>query len=141
LGIVASFVVPRMSRGAAGGAGAGGGPDKVLVGRLKALRQAIAAYTDEHRGHTPDPDRIVAQLTGYTDWAGRTSPAKTSRHTFGPYIREIPPLPVGSKRGRSTIGLPTDPGTAWTYDSTMGRIRANTLAGECDSAGRAYASY
>jgi hypothetical protein len=50
-------------------------------------------------------------------------------------------MPVGVKKGSNTIGLPTEPATAWTYDSTMGRIRANTLAAEHDSAGRAYASY
>lgn len=140
LGIVASIVGPRMSRGA-GDAAARGTQDQVLVGRLKALRSAIAAYTNEHGGHSPDPERIVPQLTTYSDWSGRTNPARTSRFILGPYIGEIPAVPVGSKRGSNTIGLPTEGATAWTYDSTMGRIRANTLANEHDSTGRAYVSY
>ena len=139
LGIIASIVAPRMSRGA--GSAAGVTQDQVLVGRLKALRGAIGAYTNEHGGHSPDPERIVPQLTTYSDWSGRTSPTKTSRHTLGPYIGEIPVVPVGSKKGSNTIGLPTDPATAWTYDSTMGRIHANVLANERDGAGRTYLSY
>jgi hypothetical protein len=139
LGIVASIVGPRMSRGA--GAPAVPNHDPVLVGRLKTFRTAINAYTNEHGGHTPDADRIVPQLTTYSDWAGRTSPVKTPQHFLGPYLREIPSLPVGSRKGRTTIGLPTDPATAWTYDPTSGRVRANTPADECDAARQPYASY
>jgi hypothetical protein len=139
LGIIASIVGPRMSRGA--GAPATPAHDPVLVGRLKAFRAAIDAYTDEHGGHTPDADRIVPQLTTYSDWAGRTSPVRTSRHPLGPYLREIPAMPVGARKGQTTIGLPTDPATAWTYDPTTGRVRVNAPAEECDPGGRAYASY
>ena len=139
LGIIASIVGPRMSRGAAGPAPSN--HDPVLIGRLKTFRAAIDAYTNEHGGHTPDVDRIVPQLTTFSDWAGRTSPAKTSRHHLGPYLREIPALPVGPRKGRTTIGLPTDPAAAWTYDPTSGRVRANVPTDECDAAGRAYASY
>jgi prepilin-type N-terminal cleavage/methylation domain-containing protein len=141
IGIVASIVAPRMSRGAGNPNAARVTEDQVLVGRLKALRAAIGAYTNEHGGHSPDPERIVPQLTSYSDWSGRTSPTRTSRHTLGPYIGEIPAMPVGAKKGSNTIGLPTDPATAWTYDSTMGRIHANTLANERDGAGRTYLSY
>jgi prepilin-type N-terminal cleavage/methylation domain-containing protein len=142
LGIAASIVAPRMSRGAGNPAAAARETqDQMLVGRLKTLRAAIAAYTNEHGGHAPDPERIAAQLTTYSDWSGRTSPTRTSRYTLGPYIREIPAVPVGSKRGSNTIGLPTEAATAWTYDSTMGRIHANTLANERDWTGRSYVSY
>jgi type II secretory pathway pseudopilin PulG len=139
LGIIASIVGPRMSRGAA--APAAPNHDPVLIGRLKTFRAAIDAYTNEHGGHTPDPDRIVPQLTTYTDWAGRTSPVKTGQHFLGPYLRDIPPLPVGPRKGKTTIGLPTDPATAWTYDPTSGHVRANTPPDERDPAGRPYASY
>jgi type II secretory pathway pseudopilin PulG len=142
LGIIASVVMPRMSRGAADPAAAARNTqDQLLVGRLKTLRTAIAAYINDHRGHAPDPDRVVQQLTTYTDWGGRTSPTKTARHTLGPYLREIPPLPVGAKKGSNTIGLPMEPGAAWTYDSTTGRIRPNTSPTERDPAGNPYASY
>ena len=50
LGIVASIVGPRMSRGAGAGAAARG-EDAVLVGRLKSMRTAIKAYTNDHGGH------------------------------------------------------------------------------------------
>jgi type II secretory pathway pseudopilin PulG len=139
LGIIASIVGPRMSRGAGGSAVPN--HDPVLIGRLKTFRTAIDAYTNEHGGHTPDADRIIPQLTTFSDWAGRTSPVKTSQHHLGPYLREIPPMPVGPRKGRTTIGLPTDPATAWTYDPTNGRVRANTPSEECDVAGRPFASY
>ena len=142
LGIIASIVGPRRSRGAADPAAAARQTqEQVLAGRLKEMRAAIAAYVNEHGGHAPDPDRVVPQLTQYSDWSGRTNPTKTSRYIYGPYIREIPAVPVGAKRGRNSIGLPTEPGVAWTYDSTSGRIRANTAAGERDGAGRAYSEY
>ena len=140
LGIVASIVGPRMSRGAGAGAAARG-EDAVLVGRLKAFRTAVNAYTNEHGGHPPDADRVVQQLTQYTDWAGKTSPVRTSRHTLGPYLKEIPQMPVGSRKGRTTIGLPTDPATAWTYDPVTGRVWANTSATERDGTGRRYSAY
>jgi hypothetical protein len=140
LGIVASIVGPRMSRGAASGAG-GRGDDAVLVGRLKSFRTAVTAYTNEHGGHPPDADRVVEQLTQYTDWAGKSSPARTSRHTLGPYLREIPAMPVGARKGRRTIGLPTDPATAWTYDPVTGRVWANTAVTERDRSGRRYSAY
>jgi hypothetical protein len=142
LGIIASIVGPRRSRGAADPAAAARQTqEQVLAGRLKEMRAAIAAYVDEHGGHAPDPDRVVPQLTQYSDWSGRTNPTKTSRFIYGPYLREIPDVPVGAKRGSNSIGLPTEPRVAWTYDSTMGRVRANTGAGERDGAGRAYSEY
>src|SRR5215217_7608988 len=100
LGIIASIVGPRRSRGAADPAAAARQTqEQVLAGRLKAMRAAVAAYVNEHGGHAPDPDRVVPQLTTYSDWSGRTNPTKTSRYIYGPYIREIPALPVGAKKG------------------------------------------
>src|SRR3954470_22438286 len=96
LGIIASIVGPRRSRGAADPqAAARQTQEQVLAGRLKAMRAAIAAYLNEHGGHAPDADRVVPQLTTYSDWSGRTNPSKTSRYIYGPYLREIPELPVG----------------------------------------------
>jgi type II secretory pathway pseudopilin PulG len=140
LGIVASVVVPRMSRGAPA-ANPADARDAVLVGRLKLLRTAVAAYTRDHGGHPPDPDRIVSQLTAYTDWAGRTNRARTGQHVLGPYLREIPQLPVGDNKGKSTIGLVTDPHTGWTYDPITANVRPNTRPDERDRAGRPYAGY
>jgi type II secretory pathway pseudopilin PulG len=140
LGIVASVVVPRMSRGAPAASGADA-RDAVLVGRLKLLRTAVEAYTKDHGGRPPDPDRIGPQLTTFTDWGGRASPARTGQHVFGPYLRDIPPLPVGENKGKSTIGLVTDPRTGWTFDPTTAQIRANARPDERDRSGRAYAAY
>ena len=140
LGIVASVVVPRMSRGAPAGLPADA-RDPILVGRLKALRTAVDAYTKDHGGHPPDADRVVPQLTTFTDWAGRTSRVRTGQHVLGPYLREVPALPVGANKGKSTIGLVTDPRTGWTFDPTTAGIRPNTRPDERDGAGRAYSAY
>jgi prepilin-type N-terminal cleavage/methylation domain-containing protein len=143
LGVVAAIVSPRMSRGAASSPQLG---SQVLVGQLRSLRAAVHAYADEHGGHAPDgdADRVTRQLTQYTDWSGNPSPARTARHNLGPYLREIPPLPVGSKKGLNAIRITADPdapGAAWLYDPATLQVRPAVPAGETDTMGREYNSY
>src|SRR4051812_22587499 len=104
LGVVAAIVAPRMSRGAASSPQLG---ERVLVGHLRGLREAIEAYAGDHGGHYPDGDgaRVARQLTEMTDWSGNVSPTRTARHHLGPYLREIPALPVGARKGLATIRL------------------------------------
>jgi hypothetical protein len=69
---------------------------------------------------------------------------RTAQQRLGPYLREIPALPVGRRCGASTLGIlgGADTSTAgWVYDPKNGHIWANTEAGECDVIGRAYSSY
>ena len=89
------------------------------------------------------------ELTKYTDatGGGTATQGKDSTHTYGPYLRKIPPMPVGSKKGQLTvkIGADTDlPGVsteAWIYYPSTGEIKANLLDTEVDSKGTAYNTY
>src|SRR4051794_32922244 len=85
LGVVATIVGPRMSRAAAGPS-----PhlnENILTGQLRMLRAAIDEYAGEHGGRFPegDADAVTLQLTGYSDFLGNASTARTARHRLGPY--------------------------------------------------------
>jgi type II secretory pathway pseudopilin PulG len=141
LGVVAAIVGPRMSRAAAVP------PDTrepLLVGQLRALRSAIDAYTIDHHSQFPKGDvrQITAQLTQYTDRSGTVSAAPTPQCRFGPYLREIPAIPVGARKGQATLQLPRqNHQAAWVYDPTTGQIWANTAPEDCDATGRCYSTY
>jgi prepilin-type N-terminal cleavage/methylation domain-containing protein len=133
IGIIAAIAIPRMSRGAAGAS------DNALVGNLAVLRKAIDLYASEHAGAFPAADKIVEQLTQYTDQDGNVSVTKTGAFIFGPYIRSIPAITVGPMRGQNTISDKPGEG-AWLYNATDGTIRANTTT-EADAAGTPYSAY
>src|SRR5437899_6643990 len=98
IGIIAAIAVPRMSRGAAGAG------DSALAGDLATLRNAIDLFQTEHGGTYPtDPTTIANQLMQFTDDAGAPQAAKDATHIYGPYIRVIPTLPVGSRKGQVGI--------------------------------------
>ena len=77
----------------------------------------------------------------YTDSKGNVSDTKTTTCYFGPYIRKIPPLPVGAKKGNTGIAAADGDGVGWIYDASAGNITANTSAGELDDAGKKYSDY
>jgi len=86
-------------------------------------------------------DKIADQLTKYTDSKGAVSDTKTTTCYFGPYIRKIPPLPVGAKKGNTGIAAADGDGVGWIYDASAGNITANTGATELDDAGKKYSDY
>lgn len=141
LGVVAAIVGPRISRAAVIH------PDTrqpLLVGQLRALRSAIDAYALDHRGRLPagDVTQITAQLTQYSDRLGTVSASPTPQCRFGPYLREIPAIPVGSSKGQATLQLlRQNLQAAWVYDPATGQIWANTPPEDCDSTGRSYSTY
>jgi type II secretory pathway pseudopilin PulG len=138
LGIVATIVGPRMSRG---GAPSPRIAEQVLVGNLQSLRHAVRAYASDHAGRLPSGD--PRQLVQFTDQAGHPSPVRTLRHRWGPYLREIPPLPVGAHRGATTfdhVAVRNSP-AGWLYDPVSGNVIPNTHSDECDMNGRAFRSY
>lgn len=141
IGIIAAIAIPKMSKGAQGAA------DSALSGDLALLRQAIDMYANEHGGLLPTSANIATQLTQYTNSDGsKTSATKdtgVNQTVYGPYIRAIPPAPVGGSgiKGTATIGASTaTPAPAWFYDSTAGTVTINTAAGN-DSNGTAYSTY
>lgn len=132
LGVISGIVKPRMSRATGSDPAVG---EQVLVGHLAALRRAIEAYAADHGGEKPDRERIAEQLLGFTDREGQVGPGRSERFCYGPYLGAIPPLPVGERRGLSSIG----PEGGWRYEE--GVIRGNLGSGERDGLGVAYVEY
>ncbi len=135
IAILAAIGIPRMSRGSKGA------NDSAVSGDLAVLRNAIDLYAAEHGGTLPGATTIADQLIKYTDASGATSADKTGGFIYGPYIRKIPPLPVGTTRkGSSGIAAADAAGIGWLYDSTTGSIKANTNT-DRDDAGVLYTDY
>ena len=134
IAIIAAIGIPRMSRGTRGA------DDSALSGNLAVLRNAIDLYRAEHSSY-PAADKIADQLIKYTDGSGTTSDTKTTTCYFGPYIRKIPPLPVGANKGNTGIAAADGDGVGWIYDASTGNITANTSASELDDSGKKYSDY
>ena len=148
IGIIAAIAVPRMSRGSQGAA------DSALSGNLSVLRNAIDLYQTEHQSYpgagSTDPTVFERQLTKFTDAAGNSNGGgtKDSAHPFGPYLRRIPPLPVGGvRKGSVTIRMAPDgeaPGSSsegWIYYPNTGEIKANVPDSEVDGKDVPYNTY
>ena len=135
IAIIAAIGIPRLSRGTRGAA------DSALSGDLALLRNAVDIYAAEHLNTYPTEADITSQLTQYTDHQGSTSTTKTTTHIYGPYMRNIPPLPVGAKKGGTLIDVADGNDVGWIYDDADGSIKANTTASEKDDAGKLYSDY
>ncbi len=133
IAILAAIGIPRMSRGSKGA------NDSALSGDLAVLRNAIDLYATEHSGTFPTALDINTQLTGYTDAAGGVG-AKDATHIYGPYMRSIPPLPVGANKGQSKIAAVTAADVGWIYVQSTGTITANTTD-EKDDGNKLYNAY
>ena len=156
IAVVVAIAIPRLNRGSRGAA------DSVLSSNLAALRKAIGFFAAEHGAVYPTEGGIVNQLTKYSDVFGDAQATKDPTHIYGPYLRKIPPLSVGRRKGFT--GIAADHGTSvgviydeatgligiavnrsagvgWIYDETTGSIRANTLPNEKDESGRLYSDY
>ena len=134
IAILAAIGIPRMSRGSKGA------NDSAVKGDLAVLRNAIDLYSAEHGGSFPTAASIVDQLTKYTDVSGAVSASKTTTHIYGPYLRSVPPLPVGTRKGSTGIAAADAAGTGWIYTASSGDIRANTTT-EVDDANNLYSTY
>lgn len=139
IGIIAAIAIPRMSRGASGAG------DSALSGNLAVLRNAIDLFQTEHpaapNSGFPTLAKIVDQLTTFTDDQGNTSATKDSTFIFGSYLRAIPALPVGAKKGQSGVAAADGATVGWIYVEATGTIRANTAATEKDARGKLYSDY
>lgn len=149
LAVISAIAVPRISRGAKGA-------DEAALGQnLAVLRSAIEMYAAEHGGAYPgaaaaggsygdadSEDAFINQLTMYTDRDGTVSDTKTGDYIYGPYLHQIPPVPVGTNAGKSTVTVGTDApavggDTGWVYSTTSGKIIANS-DGSDESGSRTY---
>ncbi|HEX8324426.1 MAG TPA: prepilin-type N-terminal cleavage/methylation domain-containing protein [Tepidisphaeraceae bacterium] len=139
IAIIAAIAVPKMSRGAAGA------NDSATMQNLSQMRSAIDLFAAEHGGTYPSitPATFKDQLTTYTDISGGTSATKTATHIYGPYLKSIPTLPVGTNKGLTTVtSSGTAPGTgnfAWFYDGST--VWVNNPSTDVDAKGTAYNTY
>ncbi len=132
IGIIAAIAIPRMSRGSEGAA------EGALKADLAVMRSAIDLYITEHVGDEPLLASFVSQMTGKTDLDGTPNPSGI----YGPYLRTVPPLPVGSNKGGNGVkAIPADgAGTAgWAYDASTGDVFANSV--DLDAAGDPFNTY
>jgi general secretion pathway protein G len=140
IGVLAAIAVPRISRGAKGA------KDSALRADLTAMRNAIDLYAAEHGGDFPAITNDLQLLTGYSDASGGYSATKDATHTFGPYLKAIPPLPVagegttGGKIGDTGVAAIDGADVGWLYTAGTGDIKANTGTAD-DDAGVLYEDY
>jgi prepilin-type N-terminal cleavage/methylation domain-containing protein len=144
IAIIGAIAVPRMSRGAQGAS------DSALNANLKVLRSAIDLYATEHNGTYPSVASFQDLLTKFSsDDGSKTADAKDAANgvIYGPYLRTVPSLPVGTKKGTSTVvdgssGSVTGTG-GWFYNPSTGSIVANLPADNDnkDAAGKYYNAY
>jgi len=139
IGIIGAIAIPRMSRGTAGAS------ESALKGDLAVLRNAIDLYAAEHAGKFPVYATITNQLTKLTKADGSIDDGtgKAGGFIFGPYVRKVPPLPVGTKTGDLTFAdgasVAVGAGTqGWYYTETTGEVQANLVAGETAEDGSAF---
>jgi prepilin-type N-terminal cleavage/methylation domain-containing protein len=135
IGIIGAIAIPRLSRGSAGAA------DSALSGNLAVLRSAIDLYATEHNGAMPAVGTFSAQLTLYSDIDGNTNATKTGAFIYGPYVRKIPPAPVGLKKGANGVAAADGAGVGWLYDAATGKITINAGATDADATGKLYLDY
>ncbi len=135
IGIIAAIAIPRMSRGAAGAS------DASLEANLRILRNAIDMFSTENGGQFPSAANVVSALTTYSDGTGGLNATKTGAYIYGPYLREIPALPVGAKKGKSGIAAADGANVGWIYDDSTGQIKANATDSEVDAKGKKYNTY
>ena len=132
MSILAAIGIPRM------GAGTRRAEESALRKDLDYLHTAMEYYAVEHGGAYPTN---VNQLLLYSDQKGSTQAAADNTHIYGPYLRVIPALPVGLKRGCTGVDTADGNNVGWIVDWGQGKFKANTRDGEVDSQGIPYNSY
>ena len=136
LGIIAAIAIPRMSRGSEGAA------DAALTANLAVLRNAIDLFVAEHDGVFPAAADCSNALSQYSNKAGDDFvTTRDANHIYGPYVRQVPPLPVGAAKGNTGIADAAGAGVGWIYDASDGSIHSNTTASEKDASDTLYSDY
>lgn len=137
IAIIGAIAIPKMSRGSAGA------NDSAVIQDLSVMRAALDLYSTEHGGVYPSATAaVVNQLTTYTDINGNASPTKTTTCIYGPYLKAVPNLPVGTNKGLNTMTTTGPAGTGsfgWFYDGTT--IWVNDPSTDTDTYGVSYNTY
>jgi prepilin-type N-terminal cleavage/methylation domain-containing protein len=135
LGIIGAVAIPRMSRGAEGAA------ESALVSNLATLRGAIELYSAEHGGAFPTAANFSDEMLLFTNAAGGTSATKTGAFIYGPYLRSVPALPVGTRQGSTGTAAADAAGIGWLYIDASGAITANCTNAEVNGSGVQWNSF
>ena len=135
IAILAAIGIPRMSRGSRGAG------DSALRANLSVLRNAVDLFSAEHQGNYPTAANVANQLIQYSNTSGSPQESKDDTHIYGPYLRSVPPLPVGARKGGTQIAAADANDVGWIYNQTTGAVTSNTTATEKDDAGIAYSDY
>ena len=126
IGIIAAIAIPRMSRGSQGAA------ESSLRANLAVMRNAIELFVTEHEGKVPVVATFEDQMTKNTDIDGNVG-TTAGMHIYGPYMREIPKLPVNSsianRKGKNGVAAADAAGIGWLYTNptaTTWDLKPNT---------------
>lgn len=140
IAIIGAIAIPKMSRGSAGAG------DSSLTQDLSILRSGVDMYNTEHPTNpltASTTAAVVTQaLTQYSDSTAATfSTTKTNTCIFGPYVKSLPALPVGTNRSQTAITT-SSPGTGsfgWYFDGNT--FYANDPVSDVDASGNPYNAY
>ena len=147
IGIIAAIAIPRMSRGSAGAA------DRRCARTSGSCAPRVDTYQAEHGGTFPTPTGSITVpdlLLKYSNADGTAVSASkdaANNITYGPYMRTIPAITVGTEKGSNGIAISTTTGVAatagtgiaWLYNAADGTIAPNASGN--DSTGKSYSSY
>jgi len=115
---------------------------KALKDDLRNMRSQLQLYNAEH-GTYPSLGSFEQQMVLYSDEIGNTSNTKSPVYRCGPYIVEMPRLPVGVNHGLFSVTAAGGytPGYGWAYDPVTGDFRANLPDSDIDDDGVRFNSY
>ena len=147
LGILAALAIPQFSTSTDDAKKA------TVQGDLAVLRNAVSLYYHQHNSVYPGAvdeadgttqvkdtaagDAFVAQLTKYTNAAGKASDTQDADFHFGPYLVAIPANPLATTdsvtaKTEATVEVTLDEGvlkasgkSGWLASSKTGKIIAN----------------
>ena len=118
IAIIAAIAARRLSRHSEQAA------TNAIAQDMSTLQTAIETYRAEHGGY-PEADKVAEQLTKYTDVFGNVSATRTAPYTYGPYVRNIPPLAAGPARGAHKIAATAANDVGWVYNAATGTLTPN----------------
>jgi prepilin-type N-terminal cleavage/methylation domain-containing protein len=115
---------------------------KALKDDLRNIRSQLQLYSAEH-GTYPTLSSFEQQMVLFSDEAGNTSNTKSPIFRCGPYIVEMPRLPVGVNHGMTTVTASGSyaAGYGWAYDPVTGDFRANLPDSDVDGDGVRFNTY
>jgi len=128
IGIIGAIAIPRLSRGA------GGASVSALRQDLIVLNNALELYAAEHHGNYPPGTAVEQKLLGQTYSDGHMADGTPGRIVYGPYLRQVPPAPVGPRRGATKISTNDGDDVGWIYNTSQNNITINTGAQTLDDA-------